>query len=135
MTNKPKTLPAFLGRRRLAESVRAAGRGLLAAWRGEQNFRLEVLIGMMVAVGLFALPFTAGERIGGLLLIGLVLSLELVNTAVERLADLLQPRLHPLVSLVKNTLAAALLVAVLVALIGGLVLFLPYLLRFFLGSW
>lgn len=64
-----------------------------------------------------------------LLLAALVLSLELVNTALEALTDLASPVYHPLAKQAKDTAAAAVLLASLLALLVGLRLFLPPLFR------
>lgn len=60
-----------------------------------------------------------------LVLAALVLSLELLNTALEALTDLASPVYHPLAKQAKDTAAAAVLVASLLALLLGLYLFLP----------
>lgn len=64
-----------------------------------------------------------------LLCCALVLSLELVNTAVEALVDLASPDVHPLAKVAKDVAAAAVLVACFIAFLVGLVLFLPALWR------
>lgn len=60
------------------------------------------------------------------LLIGLVLIMELLNTAFEYCADLLKPRLNHYVQLIKETMAAAVLVTTLLAGSIGLIIFVPH---------
>ncbi len=60
---------------------------------------------------------------------GLVLGLELLNTALEALVDLASPEVHPLAKIAKDTAAAAVLLASLSALVVGAVTFGPPLLR------
>ena len=60
-----------------------------------------------------------------LLVAALVLSLELVNTALEALTDLVSPVYHPLAKRAKDTAAAAVFLASLFALGLGVYLFLP----------
>lgn len=55
----------------------------------------------------------------------LVISLELVNAALERLLDHLHPDQHPVIGLAKDILAGAVLVAAFAALIVGMLLFIP----------
>ncbi|GGM94820.1 diacylglycerol kinase [Thermus composti] len=99
--------------------------GLAYAWRVQRNFRIEVLLGLL-AVGLAL--WLGVDPLPVLLLAGLVLSLELLNTALEALTDLITPVYHPLAKRAKDTAAAAVLLASLVALGVGAWLFLPPLL-------
>ncbi|SDE72824.1 Diacylglycerol kinase [Thermus arciformis] len=83
---------------------------------------------MEVALGLLALGLGLWLRVDLvpiLLVAALVLSLELLNTALEALTDLASPVYHPLAKRAKDTAAAAVLVASLLALLLGLYLFLP----------
>lgn len=99
--------------------------GLAYAWRVQRNFRLEVYLGL--AALLLAL-WLGVDPVPVLLLVALVLSLELLNTALEALTDLASPVYHPLAKRAKDTAAAAVLLASLLALAVGLYLFLPPLL-------
>ena len=56
---------------------------------------------------------------------GLVLGLELVNTAGEKLVDILSPGPDPRYGLVKDILAGAVLMAALAATVVGIVIFWP----------
>ena len=62
-----------------------------------------------------------------LLTIGAVITLELVNTAIERAVDLVTSDFHPLAKAAKDIAAAAVLVAAGLAVIIGVLLFWPYL--------
>lgn len=59
----------------------------------------------------------------------LVLVLELINTAVERVMDILKPRVHPYARVVKDVTAGAVFIASLGALILGVMIFFPYFFR------
>ena len=54
------------------------------------------------------------------------------NSAVERIVDLVSPQRHPLAGQVKDIAAGAVLVCALTAMTIGLIIFVPYLTRFFL---
>jgi len=69
-----------------------------------------------------------------LLLIALVLSIELMNTALEAAIDLVSPNYHPLAKAAKDIAAASVLITSLFATIIGLILFLPPLVTR-LGLW
>lgn len=110
---------------RLRRSARCAWRGLSQAWSDQPNLRLEVLIGL--AVTLLAVWLGTG-LVAVVLSSALVLSLELVNSAVEALVDLISPGQHPLAGAAKDLSAAAVLVAALGAAFVGLVALGPALL-------
>lgn len=112
---------------RLLKSFRHAFHGLRYAWRSEQNFRIQTLVGVVVLAAAFYLRISFMGLIALAMMIIIVLVLELLNTFFEKLVDLLSPRLHHAVGVLKDVLAAAVLVASLGALIVGLLIFWPYL--------
>ena len=67
-------------------------------------------------------------------LFGMVMSLELVNTAVESVVDLVTQERKPLAKIAKDTAAGAVLIAAIMAAIVGLIIFVPKGLVF-LGIW
>ncbi len=58
-------------------------------------------------------------------LFGLVIALELVNTAIESVVDLVTTERKPLAKTAKDTAAGAVLVAAIMAAIVGLIIFVP----------
>lgn len=115
--------------RRLLRSLTHAGKGILFTLRNERNFQVEITVALLVLLFMVWLPITSLEQLVLILAIVLVLSLELVNTAVERVMDILKPRVHPYARVVKDVMAGAVFVVSFGALILGLVIFLPYLIR------
>ncbi len=112
---------------RFLRSVRFSLRGFAIVWSGEQNFRIQVIAVLVVFAVASVLRIRAWEFVAIALASGLVLVLECINSAVERLVDLVQPRLHGYVRDIKDIMAAAVLVASLGAAIVGLVILVPYL--------
>ena len=99
----------------------------MEAFKEERTFRVMVAMGLILIAVLSVLPLKTWERLLLLLLIGGVLVLELLNSMVERLADLLKPRLSAYVGEVKDLMAAAVLTAALFAAMAGLIILTPYL--------
>ena len=99
-----------------------ATNGIAYAWRTERNFRLEAYISSLVIV--LAL-FLRVNLVAVLLCCGLVLSLELLNTALEAIVDLVSPTYHPLAKIAKDVAAGAVLLSSGMSLLIGLYLFLP----------
>jgi len=107
---------------RLGSALRHALDGIRHAWQTEPNFRLETAVGALALL----LALWLGVNLAPVLLaVGLVLSLELLNTAIEATVDLASPEPHPLAKTAKDTAAAAVLTASVAALLLGLYLFLP----------
>lgn len=109
------------------------GRSLVHAWRGlsytfqnERNFQVELALGGVVGLFMLWLPLTSLENVTLVLTVALVLALELINTAVERIIDILKPRVHPYARVVKDVMAGAVAVVSLGACIVGAIIFLPY---------
>lgn len=108
------------GRRGLRRIVNAAGysaRGLRAAWAHESAFRQEVCLSVVMVPAALWLGVTWVERV---LLIGtvvLVLTAELLNSAIEAAVDRVSMELHPLAGRAKDMGSAAVLFTLL--LCGG----------------
>lgn len=104
--------------RRWWRSAGFAWAGIAYSYRVQANFRIEVWAGV-VAVGLAL--FLRAPLAPILLACALVLSLELLNTALEAVVDLASPGLHPLAKVAKDAAAGAVLVASGGALLVGVV--------------
>jgi undecaprenol kinase len=111
----------------LHNSFRAAARGVLHAFANERTFQVMVAAALFLFILMSVLPLRENQRLILLLVMGMVLVLELMNTMVERLVDLLKPRLSSYVREVKDLMAAAVLVGSFFALLIGGMIFLPYL--------
>lgn len=115
--------------RDLPASFRYAAQGLVYAFASQRNFRIHVVIGLVV-FGLGALLQLDLIRMAVLVLtVAAVLVLELLNTAIEAVVDLaIGRRFHPLARIAKDCAAAAVLVAAISSLLIALFLLLPPLL-------
>jgi len=102
-------------------------KGLVYTFKREQNFRLEVVIAVVVIFAMFFLGLRSSEKIIVLLLITFILTLEMFNTIIERFLDLLKPRLDSQVKLLKDIMAGVVFLASLGALVIGAMIFYPYL--------
>lgn len=116
---------------KLLKSFRYALRGLKYMLRNEQNFQIEILIGIFVVVLMFLFPTRVLEKIALFIVIFTVLVIELVNTMFERVVDILKPRMHPYAQLVKDIMAAAVLLSSIGAAIVGIIIFWPYFIKLF----
>jgi diacylglycerol kinase (ATP) len=96
--------------------------GIISTLRTENSFRTQVLAAIAIVASLAWLrPDPLWWAIVALT-IAVVLAAELLNTAIERLADHVHPERHPDIKLVKDCAAAAVLIASLGALCVALAL-------------
>ncbi|WP_288840243.1 diacylglycerol kinase family protein [uncultured Bacteroides sp.] len=109
------------------------------AWKGirccvgkEQNLSFHLIVTVLTIIAGFLLDITRTDWMIVILCIGVVIAAELFNTAIEKLVDLVSPERYPIAGQVKDIAAGAVLVCAATAAIIGLVVFIPYLTRFFL---
>jgi undecaprenol kinase len=108
---------------KIIESFVFAFRGLKAAFQEEAHFRFHVFgLGCVIGLGI-CFNLAAWEWCAILLSSGLVISLELVNTAVENLTDCVTTDPDPIAGKVKDIAAAAVLVAAVFAISIGMMVF------------
>jgi diacylglycerol kinase (ATP) len=112
--------------RRWLRSARFAVAGIRHGWTTQRNFRIEVVLGV---VAVLCALWLRAPLAPVLLACGLVLALELLNTAVEALVDLVSPAPHPLAKIAKDAAAGAVLVASVFAVLVGAAVLLPPLLQ------
>lgn len=113
---------------RLLKKFKRAGIGL-AELTGELSIKIEIGAGLVVLLLAWKLAVSRWEW---LWLIGAcagVIILEGLNTVLERIIDLAEPRYHEAVRQIKDALAGLVFLAAFGAVIVGLVIFLPYLLN------
>lgn len=112
--------------RKIGKSFRHAARGLKYSLINERNFQIEAAIAMLVLALIFVLKLKNWEAIILVLMIMWVLMMELTNTVVERVVDILKPRIHPYARLIKDIMAAVVLISSLTAVVVGIIVFYPY---------
>jgi diacylglycerol kinase len=118
--------PPSLGR--TLRSFVYAGAGLSYLVRTQPNFRVHLLAAIAVVGTALGVGATAIEIAVLALAIGLVLVSEAFNTALEAVADLASPTIHPLARVAKDVAAASVLIAAGIAVIVGLMVLGPRLL-------
>ena len=111
------------------KSFSYALRGLKYALKNEKNFQNEMAIGIIVIAATIYFRVTRAEMIILIIIIIVVLIMELLNTIMERVVDILKPGVHPYVRLIKDLMAASVLLASILAIIVGLIIFIPYILK------
>lgn len=117
--------------KQLGKSFMHAMRGLVYVFKNEQNFRIHTLLTIITVATIYFFPLFTWERVLVIILIVMVLTMELLNTALERFADLLKPRLNYYVGTIKDIMAAAVLITSVGALIIGILILWPHFMTLF----
>ncbi len=112
-------------RNSLYKSFRCAFEGIWTGLKKERNMKIHFffMIGVIFAGLIYKISLI--EWCICLILFGLILSLELVNTAIETVVDLVTEEKKPLAKVAKDTAAGAVLFSAIMALIIGLIIFIP----------
>lgn len=118
-----KTIFLFIKNR--FRAFKFAFKGFYLLISQEHSIIAQVLIAAAVTVLGFILKISMVEWMFQILAIGLVLSIESLNTAIERLADFVHPEHHKKIGVIKDIGAGASFFAVLSAFIIGLLIYLP----------
>ncbi|MBI3631013.1 MAG: diacylglycerol kinase family protein [Candidatus Sungbacteria bacterium] len=95
--------------------------------RHETSFKYMVGAALAVVAGMLFLDTSRQENVALLTMIFAVLALELMNTAIERFLDFLNPEHDERVKAIKDTLSAIVLVVASGAAVIGAIIFLPHL--------
>ena len=107
-------------------SFRYAIEGILSTFKLEPNFKFHVLAGTLVVIlGMF-FQITKDEWLTVVIMITIVIALELTNTSIESVVDLLSPDYHINAKRAKDISAGAVFISALGAAICGAIIFLPY---------
>lgn len=111
--------------KRQVKSFKYALSGLKIVFTEEHNARIHLIVSVIVIACGFIFHISIMEWIVICLAIGLVISMEIINSAIENLSDFVSPEYHRLIKKVKDLSAAAVLVCTISSIIAGLLVFLP----------
>ena len=110
-------------------SFQVAFKGIRIAIKEEQTFTIQLFIGALILILMYWLPLNNIERAILILAIILVLSLELINSQIERTLDVLYPDFHPKVGHIKDMAAGAVLIVSIGSIFIGILILLPAILE------
>ncbi|AZK46842.1 diacylglycerol kinase family protein [Paenibacillus lentus] len=106
-----------------SDTFRYAAEGIVSALRSERNMRIHLIATVIVLLAAMYFRLSGRDIAVLLIVIGLVIAAELINTAIESIVDLVSPEWHPLAKKAKDTAAGAVLVMAMVAVCVGCLLF------------
>ena len=121
----------MLNIKKLIKSFRHAFRGLWYVFREEQNFRVHVALGLLVIFLSTFLSLNSLEFVIILLSISGLLFLEIINTAFEKIIDVLKPRVHHYAGIIKDIMAAAVFIGAITCALAVIIIFVPKIVQLF----
>lgn len=110
---------------KLTFSFKYAFEGIISTIKEERNMFIHFLISIIVVIAGVYVRLSLNEWLICLLLFAIVLSLELINTAIENTVDLVTTKKNKKAKIAKDAAAGAVLIAAIFASIIGIIIFLP----------
>jgi diacylglycerol kinase (ATP) len=109
------------------KSIGFAIKGAIKLVRTEHSVIVQLSIAiLLILVGLFV-GITKTEWMFQTFAIGLVIAIEGINTAIEKMADFIHPNFHEKIGFIKDIAAGAVFLAAITAIIIGCFIYIPYL--------
>ncbi len=111
--------------KKLIRSFKYAIEGIYIGIKQERNMKIHIFIMILVIILGIMLRISKIEWIICIILFGNVISLELINTAIENAVDLITKENNPKAKIAKDTAAGAVLIMAISSAIIGLAIFIP----------
>lgn len=105
--------------------------GLVIFFRHERNGKIQLFVAVMVVLLGCWLGIATAEWMMVLICIAAVLSFEMINSAIEKLCNLVHPKYHPAVKTIKDMCAGAVFFVSILSAIIGSIIFLPKIVHFY----
>lgn len=119
------------GLRRIRRSIVNSIHGIITSYKEEQSLWIHLIMSMVVFICGIIFQIRRYDIILSMILMGMVLCVELLNTAIEANVDLTVTKIHPLAKKAKDIGSAATFMMSIFAFIGELLIFYPYIIDFF----
>ena len=116
--------------KKLINSFKCAIQGIIQAMKTERNVKIHITIMILVIISGIVFKIAKQEWITCIILFGLVISLELVNSAIETTVDIAMPEISEKAKNAKDIAAGSVLVSAISSAIIGLTIFIPKIIEF-----
>jgi len=107
------------------KSIGYAFKGAILLIKTESSIKIQFVIAILVTIAGFYFKISNTEWILQFLAIGLVMSIEGLNTAIEEIANFIHPEHHKKIGAIKDIAAGAVFIASVFASIIGFIIYLP----------
>lgn len=107
------------------KSVGFAFKGALLLLKTEPSIQIQFVIAILMTIAGFYFNISSIEWIAQIFAIGLVMSIEGINTAIEELSDFIHPEHNSKIGFIKDVAAGAVFLAAVAAILVGLIIYIP----------
>lgn len=112
--------------RRLVKKFRAAIDGIIVGLKSDRSIRVQWLIAIAVIGVFYLVEIEPADWLWILLCIGMVVSIEHINSAIEELADFVEPKYSEHIKRIKDFSSAAVFILSITSMVIGLIILLKY---------
>lgn len=112
------------------DSFRHAFQGVATAFKEERNMRFHIFSAIVVIICSYFLSLSINEWLWIILIIFLVIIMEIINTVIENITNLISPNYNLLAKKIKDMAAAVVLITSFMALLIGGIILLPKIINF-----
>jgi len=112
----------------LGKRLRGFGYAFKGAWmlvKNEPSIQVQAVIAILITVAGFYFEISATEWMLQIFAIGLVMSIEGLNTAAEEIADFVHPDFHDRIGYIKDVAAGAVFFAAIAAIVIACIIYIP----------
>lgn len=113
------------------KSIKYALKGVWLLITTEDSIKVQVFFALLAIIIGFIFNISSTEWMCQLLVIGLVLIAEALNTAIEKVADFIHPNYNKKIGFLKDIAAGAPAIAAIISLIIGGIIYIPKILEIF----
>ena len=106
-------------------SLRFAFSGIARCFKDERNLRIQVYLAFVVVCFGLYFRISVNEWIALLICCAMVICLEMLNTSIEKLADVVAPNFNNQIKVIKDIAAGAVLLASMFSIVIALIIFIP----------
>lgn len=107
------------------KGAKYACKGALILLRTEASIQVQFTIAILLTIAGFYFEISSTEWMFQILSIGLIISIEGLNTAIEEIADFIHPEFHNKIGLIKDIAAGAVFISAIASTIVGLIIYVP----------
>ena len=107
------------------KGAKYACKGALILLRTEASIQVQFTIAVLLTIAGFYFEISSTEWMFQIISIGLIISIEGLNTAIEEIADFIHPEFHNKIGLIKDIAAGAVFISAIASTIVGLIIYIP----------
>jgi len=107
------------------KSINYAFRGAILLIKTEASIQIQFVIAILVTIAGFYFNLNTSEWIVQILAICIIMSVEGLNTAIEKIADFIHPEHHSKIGFIKDISAGAVFISAISGIVIGLIIYLP----------